>query len=231
MKLQLPTVTLLMVDCVNPLKAMKVVDHCKSMVDFGAVKFLTSCDVEHENLVKINPLTTLVQYSIFMLSHAHKYIDTSHVLTVQCDGWILNPQSFDMDWLKLDFIGGLFMQQDKVGSGGFSLRSKKIMFDISKVIPSWDYTDAHSLVIQDTLGLYEDGILSVSYFAQSYKVGNNKQAADFAQAGNRNPMYFRSNPFGFHRTWQQIDFSTGVVDSSDLSKDIQSGYDFEINLL
>lgn len=223
-KLQLPTVTLLMVDCVNATQAAKVLDHCKSLCDFGDVKFLTSADIEHENLVKIPALTSLVSYSIFMLSKCHEYINTPNILTVQCDGWILNPQSFNPEWLELDFIGGLYMQTDLVGSGGFSLRSKRIMQDVSKIIPSWDWTQAHADQIQATLGLYEDGVLSVSHFAKSYKIGSLDQAADFSQAGNRNPKYFRERPFGWHRTFQNIDFKTGIVDSSDLTKDITNGY-------
>lgn len=230
-KLQLPTVTLLMVDCVSPYKAAKVLDHCKSLCDFGVVKFLTSADIEHENLVKIQPLTSLVQYSIFMLSKSHEYVETSHVLTVQCDGWILNPQSFKQEWLELDFIGGLFMQTDEVGSGGFSLRSKRIMQDVSKTIPNWDGTPDHANQIQHQVGLYEDGVLSISKFAKGYKIATPEQGADFSQAGNRNPNYFREYSFGYHRTWQVIDFKTGRVDSSDTTKDIHISYDAQIDLL
>lgn len=230
-KLQLPTVTLLMVDCVNAVQAANVLNHCKSLCDFGDVKFLTSADIEHKNLVKIPALTSLVSYSIFMLSKCHEYINTPNVLTVQCDGWILNPQSFNTQWLDLDYIGGLYMQEDKVGSGGFSLRSKKIMQNVSKIIPSWDWTQAHADQIQATLGLYEDGVLSVSHFAKSYKIGSLEQAADFAQSGNRNPQYFREHPFGFHRSWQSIDFKTGRIDSSDTTKEVLTGYNAEIELL
>lgn len=230
-KLQLPTVTLLMVDCVNPTQAAKVLDHCKSLCDFGDVKFLTSCDIEHENLVKIPALTSLVSYSIFMLSKCHEYINTPNILTVQCDGWILNPKSFNPEWLDLDFIGGLYMQEDKVGSGGFSMRSKKIMQDVAKIIPSWDWTQTHADQIQATLGLYEDGVLSVSHFAKSYKIGSIEQAINFAQSGNRNSNYFREYPFGWHRTWQNIDFKTGRVDSSDTSKEVHAEYNAQIELL
>lgn len=231
MKLQLPTVTLLMVDCVNATKAAKVVDHCKKMCDFGAVKFLTSADIEHENLVKIPPLNSLVQYSIFMLSKSHEYIDTPNVLTVQCDGWILNPNSFKPEWLDLDFIGGLYIQTDQVGSGGFSLRSKRIMQDVSKTIPNWDGTPDHANQIQHSVGLYEDGVLTLTKFSKGYKIATPEQAADFSQAGNRNPNYLREYSFGYHRTWQVVYFKTGRVDSSDTTKNIHISYDAQIEEL
>lgn len=231
MKLQLPEVTLFMCDCINAKKAIRVLEHCKSLCDFGDIKFLSSIPVEHENLVKIKPLNSLIAYSIFMLKNSHEYINTSHFLTVQCDGWILNPDSFDYSLLKLDFVGGLFMQYPKVGSGGFSLRSKKIMQDVSKIIPDWDGTQEEAEKIQAGLGYYEDGILTLSSFSKNYKIASLEQAANFSQAGNRNKLYFRERPFGWHRTWQTIDFKTGRVDSSDLTKDIHISYDSEIDSL
>mgnify|MGYP000913076585 CR=1 FL=1 len=231
MKLQLPTVTLLAVDCLNTDLTIKVIEHCKSMCDFGAVKFLTSIPCEYEYAVKIKPLNSLIAYSIFMLKEAYKYIDTKMVLVVQRDGWILNTSSWNDEWLSLDFIGGIFMQTDLVGSGGFSLRSKKIMEAASHTLPDWDGTQKGAEEIQSGISFYEDGMLSLTPFAKKFKIASLEQAANFSQAGNRNPRYFRERPFGYHRTWQTIDFKTGIVDSSDLSKDIHVSYDAEINEL
>ena len=230
-KLQLPSTTLLMVDCLNADRSIKVIEHCKSMCDFGDVKFLTSIPNDYQHSVKIMPLTSLIAYSIFMLSHVHKYINTAHFLVVQRDGWILNPESFDPAWLELDYIGPLFMQMDRTGSGGFSLRSKKIMEEISKRVPVWDGSQKHADEIQKTLPYYEDGIIALTPFSYNFKIASLDQAADFAAGGNRNPQYFRDRPFGWHRTWQDIDFKTGLIDSSDTSKDIKAGYDDEIDKL
>lgn len=232
MKLQLPSVTLICVDCVDATKAIKVLEHCKSKVDFGAVKLLTSLPCEYEHRVEIMPLTSLIMYSVFMLTKVHEYIDTPHVLIVQRDGWILNPESFDPAWLELDYIGPLFVQYDEVGSGGFSLRSKRVMENIAKNF-YWDGTEVMAYALQQSLGYYEDGVISLSpfRFTNSYIIATNVQAANFAQGGNRNPKYFREYPFGFHRTWQEIDFKTGRVDSSDTSKDLHVTYDHEIDAL
>jgi hypothetical protein len=230
-KLQLPTVTLCIVDCINVDRSIKVLEHCKKMCDFGDVKFLTSIPTDYEHAVKIRPLNSLLAYSIFMLSKMHQYFDTPSLMIVQRDGWILNPESWDNEWLELDFIGGIFMQMNRVGSGGFSLRSKKIMQDVSRTIPEWDWTQKHAEEIQLFLNFYEDGELSLSQFSKNYKIATMEQAANFSQAGNRTPAYFREKPFGWHRTWQDIDFKTGLVDSSDLTKDIHVSYDHEIDAL
>lgn len=226
-KLQLPSVTLLCVDCIDPIRANKVLEICESKVDFGAVKLLS----DHKYSTHIIPkLNSLVMYSIFMLTKVHEFIDTDHVLIVQRDGWILNPQSFDPALLELDYIAPLFMQYDKVGSGGFSLRSKKIMQDIAKNL-SWDYSEEQANSLQSILGYYEDGVLSLSEFSNNYKIASLEQAANFGQGGNRNPEYFREYPFGFHRTFQEIDFKIGRVDSSDLTRDISNTYDHIIDAL
>lgn len=231
MRLSLPTVTLCIIDCLDSKGAIKVLEHCKSKCDFGDVKLLTSIPSDYEHRIKIMPLNSLIAYSIFMLTRFHEFINTEHALIVQRDGWILNPESFDPAWLELDYIGPIFMQMDRCGSGGFSLRSKKIMQEISKRVPAWNGTQKHADGIQKTLPFYEDGILSLTPFSYNFKIASMEQAAQFAQGGNRNPKYFREKPFGWHRTWQRINFQTGVVDSSDVSRDITAGYDDEIDKL
>lgn len=231
MKLQLPTVTLMCIDCLNTDRAIKVLEHCKTKADFGAVKLLTNIPNIYPHAERIIPLNSLIAYSIFMLTTVHKYIDTEHVLIVQRDGWILNPESFNPTWLDLDYIGPIFVQYDKVGSGGFSLRKKSMMKSIADVTPSWDGTQAHAEIMQKKFGYYEDGVICFGDYHRIFKIASLGQAANFAQGGNRNPAYFREKPFGFHRTWQEIDFKTGLVDSSDLTRDLHVSYDHAIDIL
>lgn len=228
MKLKLPTVTLICVDCVNPELSLKVLDICKSKADFGAVKLLTHLPIESEHRVEITPLTTLVMYSVFCLTKLHEYIDTPNVLIVQADGFILNPESFNPEWLDLDYVAPLFIQYDVVGSGGFSLRSKRIMEYASHIFPNWDKSETHANKLQKGFGYYEDGVLCMNPKFKHFKFATKEQAADFGQGGNKNPEYFREKPFGFHRTWQQIDFRTGMIDSSDTSKTLNASYEHEI---
>lgn len=230
-KLQLPTVTLMCIDCIDVNRAIKVLERCKEKADFGAVKLLTSIPNEYHHAERIMPLNSLIAYSIFMLTTVHKYIETEHVLIVQRDGFILNPESFNVRWLDLDYIGPLFVQYDKVGSGGFSLRSKKLMRAVAKSSPKWDGSQEHADKLQAMLNYYEDGVISMGPISKVFNIGSLVQAAQWGQGGNRNPVYFREKPFGFHRTWQEIDFKTGIVDSSDLTKDLNVSYDHAIDSL
>jgi hypothetical protein len=214
--LNLPTVTLFCLDSIDPAGAKKVMDYSARGITFGDILLLTEGPK--------GPITSLNMYSIFMLTELHKYISTPHVLVVQRDGFVLNPASFRQEWLDLDYIGPIFMQYDKVGSGGFSLRSKRCI-ERTACIGEWDGTKDHADRIQAGLGYYEDGMISMSPKFKGLRIGTLGQAADFAQGGNRNPAYFRERPFGFHRTWQHVDFKTGYVDSTDTSADITSSYD------
>jgi hypothetical protein len=211
MKLQLPTVTLIIIDCLNAQRAINVLEHCKSLCDFGAVKLLTSIPIQYEHRIKIMPLNTLIAYSVFMLTKVNQYIDTEHLLVVQRDGWILNPQSFDNSWLELDYIAPLFVQYNHVGSGGFSLRSKKLMDNVAATMPAWDGTQREADKIQQSLQYYEDGVISLSGKFSGFKFATNEQASHFAQGGNKDKKYHIEFPFGFHGVLQDINHLTGSV--------------------
>jgi len=224
MKLQLPTVSLLCIDSVNAKGAVNVLDHCKNLCDFGAVKLLTDIEIDYEHKVTIPKLNSLVAYSIFMLTKCKDYFDTDHVLIVQRDGFILNPDSWNPAWLEYDYIAPLFMQVDKVGSGGFSLRSKKVMNRMAEITPEWDWTQGEADRIQNIMGYYEDGTICLS--GQNFKFAPLEQAAIFGQGGNPNPKYYIEKPFGFHRTQQYIDFNTGQV--SPIFENYEQSYELEL---
>lgn len=223
--ISLSQVTLLTADDVNPTLAREVLNICQRGIRFGAVKLLTSHEVD--GAIKIPPLTSLTDYSVFMLTRAIDYVSTPYCLTVQRDGFILNPDKWNNEWLRLDYVAPIFMQYDHVGSGGFSLRSRNMMGYIADRWDRWDGTHDHANRIQSTMGYYEDGVISFRYSTprHGFKFATLQQACEFGQGGSRNNDYLRDRPFGFHRTWQKINFNTGEVDSSDTSADLCKNYD------
>lgn len=212
-KLQLPEITLICCDGVNAERAKNVIELCKTKADFGAVKLLTHLPVESEHRVEIMPLKSLVAYSIWCLTEMHKHIDTPFGLVVQRDGWILNPQSWNPDWLNYDYIGPLFVQHDDVGSGGFSMRSKRIMQAAAKRIGDWDGTEEHAQFLQvNKARSYEDGVLAMTMrYDGEWNYAPPAEAAKFGQGGNKGKKYYEPYPFGFHGNRQEIDFQTGYV--------------------
>ena len=126
-KPNLRDVTLVCVDTTprkhNGLRAMqRTLEQC----DFGAVKFLTD-DASLPFAVKIDPLVGMEAYSNFCIRDLYEYIDTSHLLIVQHDGYVISGQAWTDEFLQFDYIGAPFGGLDLVGNGGFSLRSRRLM--------------------------------------------------------------------------------------------------------
>jgi beta-1,4-mannosyl-glycoprotein beta-1,4-N-acetylglucosaminyltransferase len=123
-------VTLVCVDCVDVNRAIKVLELSSSVIKFKHIKIFTSEETSYENAVKIDKISSRSEYSRFCVYELSKYIETTHCLIVQHDGWICNPEMWEDYWLNYDYIGGLSNwtePEGKSGNGGFSLRSKKLL--------------------------------------------------------------------------------------------------------
>jgi len=78
------------------------------------------------------PPLTLKGYNQFCLADLHRFIATSHCLTVQSDSRINNPAAWDDEWLAYDYIGapwppGHTGTPYRVGNSGFCLRSCRLL--------------------------------------------------------------------------------------------------------
>ena len=156
---------------------------------------------------RIDPLRTLSDYSSFLIFELHKYVETSHVLIVQWDGYILNPKKWSDSFLNYDYIGAPFIPRINdpfysrdskgnfyvIGNGGFSLRSKKLLEAPSKfkLVDDLAYTNSN-----------EDGFFCVLH--RKFLEGKGFKWAPFQTAQRfsiETPINFRSLinlPFGFH---------------------------------
>ncbi len=94
---------------------------------------LTHPTFENIQVVKIPHIESLEAYSRFMIRELHKYVDTSHALVIQADGYVLNGSAWTDEWLQYHYAGAPFNPSGTVGNGGFSLRSKKLMTAVSKM--------------------------------------------------------------------------------------------------
>lgn len=224
--LDLSTVTLFCADCVDTDRAERIMRRCTDVADFGAVKLLTSLPTAYAHRVEIPPITSHNGYSIWMLKRAHLYVDTPKFLVVQHDGFIINASAWEPAWLQYDYIGPLFIQDyfpPVVGTGGFSLRSKKLMEYVNKRTPDWDGTDEDAQRLQAKIRSYEDGVIAMQMRDElktlGFKIAPVHEAIKFAQGGypntgSANPTnraYYCEKPFGFHGGWVTVDRETGFV--------------------
>jgi hypothetical protein len=161
---ELPSVTLVCVSSVHIQECVRALYRSTLHFQYADVLFLSSEDIPDEELSffpeltvhKIEPIKSTIGYSHFLLSRLPKYVKTDHCLVIQNDGYVLNPELWDDSFLNFDYIGApwppalplvnqqgqptqaMNMAKTRVGNGGFSLRSRKLM-DLCSLI------DIHSL--------------------------------------------------------------------------------------
>ena len=148
--LDLSRVTCFAIDNTNRVEeTIQALHTCKNVANFGEVKLVTlpqyiekyqeECDEEGIILEKqVRPLTNIDEYNYYILYHLHKHINTDYVLLVQDHAFIINPDAWRDDFFDYDYIGAPWPYRDRayitpfgehqrVGNGGFSFRSKKLL--------------------------------------------------------------------------------------------------------
>jgi tetratricopeptide (TPR) repeat protein len=126
------TITLCCVDCINHQLAIEALKKSKERCVFDRVIFLTDRDFSLPDIetIKIPPIRSRQEYSMFVLHELHRYINSDFVLLVQWDGYIINPNAWTNEFLNFDYIGAVWGHHKdgfRVGNGGFSLRSRKLL--------------------------------------------------------------------------------------------------------
>jgi len=143
-KLSLPDVTLVAVTSVDLDNTHLALLISSRNIDFGAIKLLSpeppSRKASNIEYVAVPPMN-LQGYSRFILRELHKHIGTPHCLVVQADGFVLNAAVWNREFLEYDYVGApwpervtvrpgnrsLTLDRNRVGNGGFSLRSRKLL--------------------------------------------------------------------------------------------------------
>jgi Protein of unknown function (DUF5672) len=134
-RLQLPEVTLCCVDTRSPALALMAMRASMAHCDFGRCILFSdqtaqSLDLQGIDLVAIEPLKNIDEYSRFIFKSLSQHIETSHVLVTQWDGFVIAPERWSPLFLTFDYIGAPWTQgklRGLVGNGGFSLRSRKLL--------------------------------------------------------------------------------------------------------
>ena len=118
-----------------------------------ALKLLTSDVNASHNLVKCVHIPKLdyLTYSRLCVEELTNFVQTDHVLCIQLDGFIINPDLWQDKYLAFDYVGApwhskkgrSFSEPAVVGNGGFSLRSKKLLDATAKLKwhPHWQGYD------------------------------------------------------------------------------------------
>ena len=83
-------------------------------------RFPAVCLITKERIV------SLENYSRFIIKELLSKVKTTHVLIAQWDGYVLNDEAWQNEWLDYDYIGAIWTD-GIVGNGGFSLRSRRLL--------------------------------------------------------------------------------------------------------
>jgi len=192
--LQLPGVTLVCIDTANHALALRAIARSTAAIRFARTLFLTdalpaglSAPAEVE-VATIAPITSRDAYSTFVLKRLLPFVRSEHVLLVQWDGYVINPAAWDDAFLDCDYLGAKwFWHHDamRVGNGGFSLRSRRLLAALED--PRVELVEAEDTTIGRTfrpLLEREHGI----------RFGSEALADKFAFEA----AYPIGKPFGFH---------------------------------
>ncbi|TAG48616.1 MAG: tetratricopeptide repeat protein [Betaproteobacteria bacterium] len=124
--------TLVAVDCAYPALAAKALQRSAELLPAARTVLLTDVETTFDGVetIRIAPIKSRAAYSQFMLKQLSQHIKTEFALVVQWDGFVIHDDAFADEFWNYDYIGARWPHVDgefKVGNGGFSLRSKKLL--------------------------------------------------------------------------------------------------------
>jgi hypothetical protein len=182
--LNLDDVTIVSINTINPKSSIKALEISCENINFKNVLLLSNDNIKHDFIqnIKISNIIDINFYNLFCVKYLHEHIKTDYCLIVQPDGFVTNASNWDNEFLNYDYIGAPWSKINSahglyrcgfpvnsmetvpfiVGNGGFSLRSKKILTEVSKL----DYRD---------LSIPEDNVFSI-LFRKELKEKNIKYA-------------------------------------------------------
>lgn len=193
MKLNLNKITLLSADCLEPTQLIKPFQISQHYANFARSILFTDQDFTIDNVetIKIHPLKNSIQYCSFLMKELNQYIDTEFILLIHPDGFILNPKAWTDEYYDYDYIGAKWNKSyppmpsiNRVGNGGFSLRSKKLLNMVA--------TDDHIEV--DTP---EDGVICLRYYNYLSQKGIKYAPIEVSEKFSMEDGIW-TNQFGFH---------------------------------
>jgi hypothetical protein len=204
--MRLDNVTIAAVAGTKAIETLKAIKYSMKRLEFERAILITPEDIQDQEveIIQCEPLN-YEQYNHFVVYRLDDYINTTHCLLVQNDGYVVNPEMWRYDWMQYDYIGALWpLPQDtfsfrdpegniqRVGNGGFTLRSKKLLGTAKELNLEW----------KQYYGFYhEDGFISCHNRKQYESAGCKFAPIEVAaQFSHESPVVENIDqiPFGFH---------------------------------
>ena len=157
--IDLKNVTLIQYNCLDPDVGVNSLLYSSNDINFNRIILFSHIiptnivdKIEHISV----PKGSYIDSSKFSLYELYKYIDTEFVISIQTDGFIINPHLWNPEFFNYDYIGAPwpddphFSDQSgtihRVGNGGFVLKSKKLL-ELSRMVSNNDRGDDEVICI------------------------------------------------------------------------------------
>ena len=208
----IPNVTLVAVATTEVEATLKAIKYSTKELRFDRVVLFSHykplSDFDEYDYIKIEPFDNVGDWGRFIVFDLYKYITTNYIILIHADGFIVNPASWDDNFLNYDYIGAPwpipkdnFSYRDNLGNivrvgNSVSLRSYKLLKMPSDLNLSWDRLD-HGY-------FHEDGFLAVQFRHIFQENGIKFAPFDIACKFSREKTLDENkniNPFAFHK-WQ-----------------------------
>lgn len=188
--LKLPEVTLICLTNKDFEGHKKAIDKSCEGIEFGAVKLIWD-----EKIKSIDDWNRKVVFELW------KYVDTDYAILIHADGYVINPELWNPDWLRYDYIGAPwplprddYSYRDVDGNivrvgNSVSLRSKKLMSLPELLRLDWKSyygnTNEDGFICVHNRHILEDycnfAPLEVAkYFSKEHEILENKDLITFA---------------------------------------------------
>ena len=202
-KLNLKNVTLLSLNCTDPIQSIKALLYSSQNIDFGELILVSNTKPEKlpKNIKYIytEPKTHYSANS-FTYTELPNIINTEFMLGIHDDGFVINPHLWNNDFLNYDYIGApwkIYGLRNRVGNGGFVLKSNKFI----QLTRNLKY-----------LGSHEDGELTNVYYDYFTYYGCKYAPVEIAMKFSLESKipeceYNLNNCFGFHGRGRPEDIS------------------------
>lgn len=218
MKKNLHNIDLISINCVDPYQSAAAINYCQKFFNFGNSILITHQDIDVDN-IELHLIDKLdwYQYNDYVLKLID-HTDNDYVLLIQDDGHIVNSDLWDDEFLKYDYVGAPWPneeswitlqhkdQQDhmrkvflhnRVGNGGFCLRSKKFL-EFSSQYDTCDGLGEDSFLCTRK---YEEAIeygIKFAPFEVAVKFAYENPCIEFGTTWNQPILFDKQKHFGWH---------------------------------
>lgn len=127
--LDLTRITLCAISSIKIAETLKALDISQSKCLYNNTIFFTDQNVKDSILIpKINNIKEYNSFVFYTLPELVLPHMADFLLTIQWDGFVVNPASWSNDFYNYDYIGAPWPWfNNMVGNGGFCLKSKKFL--------------------------------------------------------------------------------------------------------